>query len=295
MDGCPLATTQRVQVRSYVLLQALELIRPMRGGSQSKLMRCSDEKLYVVKFKNNPQGIKILVNELVAGRLAAFLRLPAPEVAVVNVGAQLIKYTGELAIHLGRSSEPCVEGLQFGSQFAGRPPAVAVHDFIPTDAIRDLANLSDFVGMLVFDKWTCNTDGRQVVYSRRLGDTPFEARMIDQGFCFGECNWNFPDAPLRGVFSSRLVYESVRGMDSFEPWLTRIETEVTMPVLESALDEVPSDWYGYDRHLMEQMMERLYRRRTQVRDLVESTRKADESIFPNWKERYFMAAPAGTS
>ena len=52
---------------------ALEQIRRMRGGAQAQLMRCADEAYYVVKFRNNPQGPRILANELLGTRLAARL------------------------------------------------------------------------------------------------------------------------------------------------------------------------------------------------------------------------------
>ena len=52
---------------------AVEEIRRMRGGAQSHLMRCADDSYYVVKFQNNPQGVRILVNELLGTRLAARL------------------------------------------------------------------------------------------------------------------------------------------------------------------------------------------------------------------------------
>ena len=54
---------------------ALEQIRRMRGGAQAQLMRCADGGYYVVKFQNNPQGLRVLVNELLATRLAARLGL----------------------------------------------------------------------------------------------------------------------------------------------------------------------------------------------------------------------------
>jgi len=31
------------------------------------------------------------------------------------------------------------------------------HDFLPDEKLREVDNLPDFAGMLVFDKWTCNT------------------------------------------------------------------------------------------------------------------------------------------
>jgi hypothetical protein len=56
------------------MVRAKEQIRRMRGGAQSHLMRCSDGKddhlYYVVKFQNNPQHSRVLVNELLGNRIA---------------------------------------------------------------------------------------------------------------------------------------------------------------------------------------------------------------------------------
>ncbi len=41
----------------------------MRGGAQAHLMRCASEEYYVVKFQNNPQGVRILANELLANEI----------------------------------------------------------------------------------------------------------------------------------------------------------------------------------------------------------------------------------
>jgi len=41
----------------------------MRGGAQSHLMRCDDGDYYIVKFQNNPQGVRILANELLVPHL----------------------------------------------------------------------------------------------------------------------------------------------------------------------------------------------------------------------------------
>jgi len=58
--------------------------------------------------------------------------------------------------------------------------------------------------------------------------------MIDQGFCFNAGEWNFPDAPLRGLYSRQRVYDSVRALDSFEPWLARLEQRITLDELDQA-------------------------------------------------------------
>ena len=72
---------------------AMEHIRRMRGGAQSHLMRCEDENYYVVKFQNNPQGTRILANELLGTRLAARIGLPVAPVAVVEVRPEMIALT----------------------------------------------------------------------------------------------------------------------------------------------------------------------------------------------------------
>ncbi|MGH9520696.1 MAG: HipA family kinase [Terriglobales bacterium] len=59
-------------------VQAIEHVRPMRGGAQSHLMRASDGHFYVVKFLNNPQHPRVLANEWLGARLAHALGLPVP-------------------------------------------------------------------------------------------------------------------------------------------------------------------------------------------------------------------------
>jgi len=49
-----------------MLLTARRHIRKMRGGAQSHLLEADDGQFYIVKFQNNPQHRRILVNELVA-------------------------------------------------------------------------------------------------------------------------------------------------------------------------------------------------------------------------------------
>ena len=95
--------------------------------------------------------------------------------------------------------------------------------------------------MLVFDKWTCNTDGRQVVFVRGGPDT-YNAVMIDNGLCFNGAEWNFPDAPLYGLYGQPCAYEAVQGIDSFEPWLQRLEQNIDKQWLQQVADEIPPEW-----------------------------------------------------
>ena len=266
---------------------AVEHIRKMRGGAQSHLMRCAvkdqADAYYVVKFQNNPQGRRILANELLGTRLAARMGLGAAGADVVEVREELIARTEELVIELGRGRARCLPGLQFGSRYPGAPAETAVYDFLPDEQLREVVNLADFCGMFVFDKWTCNTNGRQAIFFRRAGESRYQAQMIDQGFCFNAGEWNFPDAPLRGIYARHRVYQGVRGIEAFEPWIARVETRMTETAVEEAASEIPPEWYEGDADALERLLEQLLRRRKRVRELVMAAWKSPAQPFPNWK------------
>jgi hypothetical protein len=283
------------------MLFATEQIRRMRGGAQSHLMRCSDGHYYVVKFQNNPQHRRILVNELLGTRLAGRLGLPTTPVAIVHVSEELIRLTPELSMEMARSRVPCQAGLQFGSRYPGDPRRLTLHDFLPDEQLRGVENLHDFAGMLVFDKWTCNTNGRQTIFfrpeSRRPiplangdeneGEAPedrdYRAAMIDQGFCFNAGEWNYPDAPLRGLYARNRVYQGVIGMESFAPWTERVEKGVTERVLAEVIREIPPEWYEDDYDAVTALVEQLYRRRTRVPELLLAAKNTTRQPFPNWR------------
>jgi hypothetical protein len=56
-------------------------------GAQAHLMRCSDGNYYVVKFQNNPQHHRILVNEMLGTRLASRLGLTTATGATERAGS----------------------------------------------------------------------------------------------------------------------------------------------------------------------------------------------------------------
>jgi hypothetical protein len=255
----------------------------MRGGAQGHLIRCGEQEYYVVKFLNNPQGVRILANELLGTGLAAGLGLPTPSTAVVRVGEQLIAYTEDLVIQRGRGSVPCQAGSQFGSHYPGSPAETSVFDFLPDDQLREVTNLVDFCGMFVFDKWTCNTDQRQAIFFRKKGEAHYQTQMIDQGSCFNACNWDFPDAPRRALYPRCCVYQTVVGIDSFEPWLTRLETTMTKAVLEDVASQIPPKWYDFHFEALDKLLERLLCRKNLVRELIVSARNSSPHHFPNWK------------
>jgi hypothetical protein len=87
---------------------AVQAIRRMRGGAQSQLMLGADGNLWVVKFKNNPQHLRVLANELIATRIAEAVGLSVPKTDVVEVSEWLIANSAEMVwIWAGRSRAMC--------------------------------------------------------------------------------------------------------------------------------------------------------------------------------------------
>ncbi len=215
-------------------LTARRHIRKMRGGAQSHLLEADDGAFYVVKFLNNPQHRRILVNELLSAVMLDYLQVASARAAIIHVSETFLAKNPEVSITLGSRRMPVQPGWHFGSRHPGDPSVLAVYDFIPDALLTQVVNLADFLGILVFDRWASNADGRQSVFFRaRVRDwsafpeapaprPAFVALMIDHGFVFNGPNWDFGDSPLQGLYARRVVYEGVRSLDDFQPWLDRV-------------------------------------------------------------------------
>ena len=272
-------------------VQAVQAIRRMRGGAQSQLMLGADNRLWVVKFQNNPQHLRVLANELIASRLAEAIGLNVPASEVVEVTGWLVENTPDLVIDQGRGvRERCAAGLHFGSAYVGGLMPGQVVDYLPEQYLREVRNYEQFAGILAFDKWTGNCNGRQAVFDRKPREQRYRANFIDQGFCFNAGEWSFPDTPLRGTYPRNSVYEQVTGWASFEPWLSRMEA-LDPGLFWTIAEAVPPEWYGGNLITLERLIEELLARRTKVRELIEAFRDSTREPFPNWNRRL----PSGVS
>ncbi len=137
-------------------IKAIKHIRRLRGGSQAQLMTADDGHEYVVKFKGNPQTTRVLANEYLAGRLARMIGLSVPEPVIIHVDAETIRQHN-ISFQLGETQIAPTAGLQFGSRIIVDEE---VHDWLPSSWMGKIKNGGDFAGMLAFDKWTGNADGR---------------------------------------------------------------------------------------------------------------------------------------
>jgi hypothetical protein len=264
----------------------------MRGGSQSRLMLADDGNPWIVKFKNNPQHLRVLANELIATQIAQAIGLSVPVSGIVEVSQSIIETNPPQYMDLGRNRrELCLSGLQFGSQFAGGMVSRQVDEYLADEQLLNARNLEQFAGILAFDKWTGNIDYRQVVYRRNEAERGYSAVFIDQGGCFNLGEWNFEDAPLKGVFAQQCAYSAVTGWDSFEPWLSRVEQFDPQSLWEIA-EAVPPEWYDGEVYELHKLVEKLIGRRCRVRELISQFRDSGKIPFPNWKRDRSIVLPS---
>lgn len=275
-------------------VNARRFIRKMRGGAQAHLMEAEDGHFYVVKFRNNPQHRRILVNEWLATSFLQYLQISTPETAMVRLTDQFLAANQDVCIQLGNTRQEVTPGWHFGSRYPGDPAKTAVYDFVPDTLLHNTANIQDFLGVLAFDKWTGNADARQSVFIRarlkqyapaysdhalRVG---FVALMVDQGYAFNGPHWEYLDSPLTGLYFRPSVYEKVRGWDDFQPWLDRI-VHFPEELVDEALRQIPPDWIDGDGDSLQRLLEKLMSRRSRVPELIRDCSRGRTNPFPNWK------------
>ena len=275
-------------------IRARNLIRKMRGGAQSHLIQGEDNGYYVVKFVNNPQHRRILINEWLSGVFLKYLQVHTPEMALVEITDEFIAAHPDLSVVLGSRREAPVSGLHFGSRTSVDPERVAIYDFLPDTLLGKIENRVDFLGVLVFDKWVGNADSRQSIFFRARakdwtplrGEAPartgFFAQMIDHGFAFNGPHWEFQDSPLQGVYFRPSVYSEVTSLDSFQPWLEMVR-HFPVEVIDEAWKQIPRSWLGGDEGELERLLERLLKRRNEVERLIEDVRRHRAAMFSNWR------------
>jgi hypothetical protein len=69
------------------------------------------------------------------------------------------------------------------------------------------------------------------------------------------------------------VYEEVRSLDSFQPWLDLVPN-FPVEVVDEAWKQIPRSWYDSDQDELEKLFEQFLRRRGRAwKSLIQETRK----------------------
>jgi hypothetical protein len=201
------------------------------GGSLPGLVEADDLGTYVVKFTGAGQGPRALVAEIVVGRLGQELGIRIPDLALIDVDAEI-----------GRR-EPDEEVQDLVSASAGMNLAI---DFLPGSIGYDRSfdvSLADASSVVWLDAYVANVDRSRrntnlLIWHRSLW-------AIDHGAClrfhhswgdpraFAESAYDYGDHVLGGFGRPREVHPE-------------LSTLVTPKLLATILDEVPDEWLAPD-------------------------------------------------
>lgn len=209
-------------------IAATAYLTPLReGGSLPGIVEADDLGTYVVKFTGAGQGTKALVAEIVVGELARRLEIAVPELALIDIDAEI------------GHREPDEEVQELVTRSAGVNLAV---DFLPGavgydrsfTVDRDVADRLVWLDALVanVDRSARNTN--LLIWHKALW-------AIDHGAClrfhhawgrpeaFAAGRYDYGDHVLGGIGRPRSVHDA-------------LAATVTEAMLGDILDDVPDAW-----------------------------------------------------
>ena len=205
------------------------------GGSEPHMFECSDGKRYLVKASNNPQGGRVLVNEVIGGLCLEWLGINHPCIAVVELDPALLAASPGAKFGNGT---PLAAGKGFGSEYVQSEPQGTV----PPDRIR---NLADVGGVVVMDTWVQNTDSRQYRLQHLGGQAPdYRFIPLDQGHSISH-SWTAAD--LRTLAANIVVASPIAPVSGAhcEPFILRLRN-FDRSTADHIVSQVPNEWISDD-------------------------------------------------
>lgn len=262
-------------------LNARQIVDKMPGGSRSLLVVDSDKKLWVTKFRRNPQHHRLVINEYLGTRIAAELGFTVPQCTLIYVGAEVFR-DAQRATTLSRLEAAAYEpGIAFGSAYAGVGRWRKMLNYLPANGWQRVDNRSELAGMLVFDTWVQNTDRRQAVYVQEGHFRSLKALWIDQGNCFGDAQWDLDLYRPSSLCSDNPVYASLASWEDLEPWLARVQAFPSERIRE-IVSELPPEWLTDQVSDLQQLIAELEFRKGRLRTAILDVIYSRKRSFPAW-------------
>ena len=115
----------------------MRYILPLReGGSLPALAEADDDFKYVLKFRGSGHGVKMLISELLGGRIAKALNLKIPELVFANLDVDFGRTEGDEEIQdLLKFSEGLNLGLHFLSGAIAYDPSLKIDPLLASKIV----------------------------------------------------------------------------------------------------------------------------------------------------------------
>jgi len=232
----------------------------------------TDDGYFVVKWLENPQHRRILINEALCSELLTRIGIATPRWARIHVDARFLGDYPQAHIELHRGRGEIRPGWHFGSRVPVSPELGAVYDFLPQGVIDRVRNRADFLKALVFDLWTDNRDGRQAIF-HRPANYGFRAEMIDHGHSLGfdGVTWCLGHSAARPAWLGLAgLYCSPQAERVYERSIRSIR-RVTIADLKGSLEKVPREWICGDEAVLHSLFDTLTRREDRLPEMLTDT------------------------
>jgi hypothetical protein len=205
------------------------------GYSKPQRILFSDGNSYVVKFKNNPSGTRILVNEYISGALAQLLTLPIAPFQTVEIDQDFIHQYESFSKY----------NFHGGTQFACLYIDKCKHLTFSNDI--SIQNREHLAGITAFDLWINNTDRKvgNVLLEPQQNDS-YYMYMIDHGRIFADAKWTIKTFDKKPKI--KLKQDVHKWFISQLPHKSEIQTAIekiqTLPNEEitKTIYSIPADW-----------------------------------------------------
>jgi hypothetical protein len=246
-------------------LRAVRYAAPLReGGSLPAVVETADGDEWVVKFRGAGQGPGALVAEIVAGSIGRRLGLPVPDLAVIEVPAELGRAEPDPEIReLLERSVGANAGLRF---LRGALPWRAGVSTWPSPELA--------ADVVWFDALVTNID--RTARNPNVLVCAGAPWLIDHGAAlYIQHTWREPEAHARRPFAQAADHLLLGVAGSIEEADARLAGRLDHDVLEAILDLVPDMWLNAPR---ERIVEYLTHRLTAPRPFVAAAEQARLAI-----------------
>src|SRR5215218_406825 len=212
-------------------------VTPLReGGSLPAIVEADDDGLYVLKFRGAGQGPKALIAELLAGELARALDLPVPEIAFVEVSAELAR------------TEPDPEIQDLIRASAGLNLAL---DYLPGSITFDPAADSVEPGLassiVWLDAYLTNVD--RTARNTNMLMWHWRLWLIDHGAAlYFHHNWVNYLERSRGRFPQVKDHVLLPAASALEEADARLSARVTPELISELVELIPDLWLAGEKH-----------------------------------------------
>lgn len=223
---------------------------------------------YIVKFAENKEGIKVLINEYIVHEICVLLSINTPKAALIQISNKFHD------VMLGNDIVTIEPGLAFGSKIIPQVSAFFSHR-----QIKDVVNAETLFDMILLDHLIDNrdrdTNPGNILFCREDG----MVYLIDHERVFGAGScWDYhslknsaPIDEIKNFIDSTSIYSHIRPYHDFDRLIEDSADKfkvVTKQSLHDIIYNVPSEW----RLSMQDkngLLEYLYARFQQVDYLVE--------------------------